>query len=120
MLLLTIPGYARSMTLTLQPGLKISEEYTDNVLNVSGNRSGDFVSSLAPSLRLDYRPGTLSAGGGYTVGPTWYLHHPELDHTDQNGDVNLSVDEQSWSGKITGSIFITDQPGQVGDLNQGI
>jgi hypothetical protein len=120
MLILAFPGYVRSMTLTLQPQLKIAEQYTDNVFNVSGDRSEDFVTSLAPSLRLDYRPGAFSAGGGYTVGPTWYLQHPELNHIDHNGDVYLSIDEQSWSGKIKGRIFITDQPGQVSELNQGI
>jgi hypothetical protein len=69
---------------TLVPSLAVSEEYTDNVFETSGDRRSDYITRLLPGLALQYRAALWDWEGGYTFDYRYYARRSPADEITHN------------------------------------
>lgn len=101
---------------TIIPSVRLTERYDSNVFFLQGNNLEDFVTSIAPQLRVSHRnqwiEGVVSGGGTGEV----YVKNPGLNYVGANGSVALNLDGamnalvRGLGLRISDSITYTPQP----------
>jgi len=115
-------GLAWAQTLTLSPSLTLSEEYDDNVLLSPTNRQSDFVTSVSPGVRLEFRehPWTVTAAG--SLRGMYYARQPELNSSTAHRQGSLAIEFRPTprlTASLTDTVVRSLDPGEV-DPETGI
>ncbi len=63
---------AAALNFELQPGLRVEEEYNDNVFLRTDNRVGDFVTTVYPGFKAAARSATGGVEAQYELGYSYY------------------------------------------------
>lgn len=77
--LVVVPWSALAAEFRVSPGIALREEYDDNIFLTNDNPKSDFITTISPSLLLDWQ--TRYVDLSMNLGLTYekYLHHSELD-----------------------------------------
>lgn len=86
---LALAGVANGGEFQFHPSITVSEEYTDNVFETSGNRIGDFITRGLPGIRLSYISPALEADINYLFDYRYYAKRSRS--TDQTHDLSASA-----------------------------
>jgi hypothetical protein len=73
----TLPSAASELTLT--PGIRIAEEYNDNIFTTRENKETDWITHVNPSLRADYHASRLNLGLLYAPEYLKFAHNSSQD-----------------------------------------
>lgn len=74
------------------PSIRIAERYDSNVYFVSGKRLDDYVTTIAPQVRVEHKNGYVdgSFGGGFSG--ELFAKNPGLNYAAVNGTLDMRLD----------------------------
>lgn len=104
------PLVAKAETLVV-PAITVSERYDSNVFNsevVPGVKPSDYVSSVAPQVRMLHK-GALGEGTFQLIGiGEKYINNPDLDYFGGGGGFNFNLDRLVKQFMPQASLLVTD------------
>jgi hypothetical protein len=107
---------AHESATTIVPSLRLAERYDSNVYFVQGGNLEDYVTTVAPGLRVGHKNSWIEgmAVGGATG--EVYVKNPGLNYVGANGTIDLNLDDtvnrllRGMHLRVTDDINYTPQP----------
>lgn len=91
-----LPSFAAAAdVLKVEPYFSIQEEYSDNINLTSVNKQSDFITTIAPGIRLSDVSPTSAINLDYKLGLTYFAKQTEYNFISQEANLNGSYSSSS-------------------------
>jgi hypothetical protein len=100
------PGGLYAMPIEISSKVMFSEaymQYSKNNTSVHVDNANDYVTTLTPSIRVDYSPSLYRSYLQYSVERFWYAQRTQFDYFRQQAETGLTRESLRGSAAITGS-----------------
>jgi hypothetical protein len=100
------PGELYAMPIEITSKVTSSEaymEYSKNNTSVHVDNANDYVTTLTPSIRVDYNPSLYRSYLQYSIERFWYVQRTQFDYFRQQAETGLARESLRGSAAITGS-----------------
>ena len=120
-LLVLLPFSAFALDVVFTPGITVESEYTDNVDRVNEDPEYDFITSLSPSVALDFIGRSSAANLTYVPSRVYYARTRDNDYW--RHDVSLRGNSQlsrHFNMDFGGHYLYSEDPADTADLDPTI
>jgi hypothetical protein len=90
---LVLTSRPASADLKLIPAISVSERYDNNIFFVQDQKADDFVTSVSPELRAEYKGRPVTGEAFAKVSVEAFAKHSSLNNAGVSGGVNLNLDQ---------------------------